>query len=43
MGTIYPSVEKINQLKVKPEPSELFLLDYLSNNTPNSVEIYFQP
>lgn len=43
MGTIYPSIEKINQLKVKPEPSELFLLDYLSNNTSDSVEIYFQP
>ncbi len=43
MAQVFPAIENIEALKVKPTPGEWFLLKYLANNMPHHVEIYFQP
>lgn len=43
MAIIYPSLDTINRLKVKPTASELFLIDYLIKNLSDEIEIFFQP
>lgn len=43
MAIIYPSLDNINRLKVKPTDGELFLIDYLIKNLSDEIEIYFQP
>jgi len=43
MAQLFPSLEKIKQFKVKPEPGELHLLEFLQANLPDRYEVYFQP
>jgi len=43
MAQLFPSLEKIKQFKVKPEPGELYLLEFLQANLPDRYEVYFQP
>ncbi len=43
MAQIYPSLENIKRLKVKPTSGESHLVEYLLNNFSDDVEIYFQP
>lgn len=43
MVEMFPSIENINRLKVKPTSGELFLLNYLGENLPSDYEVYFQP
>lgn len=43
MTQLFPSWEQIKNLKVKPEPGELYLLEFLKNNLDDSYEVYFQP
>lgn len=43
MAKIFPTLENIARLKVKPTEGELFLIKYLINNLSNDIEIYFQP
>ena len=43
MAQVFPTIENIEALKVKPTPGEWFLLKYLANKMPHHVEIYFQP
>ena len=43
MAQLFPSLEKIKDFKVKPEPGELCLLEFLQTNLNDSYEIYFQP
>ena len=43
MAQIFPSIENIERLKVKPQPGEKPLLDYLIKTLDDSFEIYFQP
>ena len=43
MAFISPTYENIERLKVKPEPGESFLIDYLAENLSNEYTIYYQP
>lgn len=43
MAILYPSFDEIQNLKVKPEIGELYLLDFLKNNLDDSFEIFFNP
>ena len=43
MAVIFPTLENIQRLKVSPTSGEWFLLNYLIENLPEEVEIYFQP
>src|SRR5574344_21783 len=43
MATLIPTIEKIMQFKVKPEPGELALLQFLERTLDNSFEVYFNP
>lgn len=43
MAQIFPTIENINRLKVKPTEGEWFLIKDLIQNLPEEVEIYFQP
>jgi hypothetical protein len=43
MAIIYPDIEIIKLGRLKPEPGELFLLQFLSDNLDESYEIFFQP
>lgn len=43
MAIVYPSLDNIERLKVKPTKGELFLINYLINRLSNEIEIYFQP
>ncbi len=43
MAILFPSIEQIKKLKVKPTDGELFLINYLADNLSEDVELYFQP
>lgn len=43
MATIYPSLENISRLKVKPTEGELHLVNYLNENLNESYEVFFNP
>jgi hypothetical protein len=43
MAQVFPAIENIESLKVKPTPGEWSLLKYLATNMPHHDEIYFQP
>ena len=43
MSKIFPSLENIKRLKVKPTDGELFLINYLIENLSDEYEVYFQP
>jgi hypothetical protein len=43
MAQIYPTLENIKRLKVKPTEGELYLIEYLLSNLSDDIEIYFQP
>lgn len=43
MAKIYPTIENIERLKVKPTEGELYLIEYLLSNLSDDIEIYFQP
>src|SRR5690606_26011046 len=43
MAQLYPDLELIINGKVKPEPGELHLLQFLIKNLDNSFEVYFNP
>ena len=43
MAKIYPTIENIERLKVKPTDGERFLIDYLIKKFNDDVEIFFQP
>lgn len=43
MALLYPTFDEIQNLKVKPEIGELYLLDFLENNLDNSFEVFFNP
>lgn len=43
MAVLYPDFETIINARVKPEPGELHLLEYLINNLDNTFEVYFNP
>ena len=43
MATIYPSLENISRLKVKPTEGELHLVNYLNENLNETYEVFFNP
>lgn len=43
MAQFFPSLDKIRELKVRPEPGEWHLLNFLSETLDNTFEIYFNP
>ena len=43
MAVLHPDLKTILNSKIKPEPGELHLLEYLVNNLDDSFEIYFNP
>lgn len=43
MAKIFPTIENIKRLKVKPTEGELYLIEYLLSNLSDDIEIYFQP
>lgn len=43
MARIYPDIEVIKSGRLKPEPGELFLLQFFSDNFDESYEVFFQP
>lgn len=43
MSTIYPSLENISRLKVKPTEGELWIVNYLNENLDESYEVFFNP
>lgn len=43
MATLIPSLDKIKQLKVKPEEGELYLLSFLDRVLDESFEVFFNP
>jgi len=43
MAKIFPTLENIERLKVKPTEGEQFLINYLIENLDEQAEIYFQP
>lgn len=42
MAKIYPTIENIERLKVKPTNGEKFLIKYLIEKFNDDVEIFFQ-
>ncbi len=43
MAQFFPSIDKIGQLKVKPEPGEWHLLNFLNETLDDTFEVYFNP
>jgi hypothetical protein len=43
MAKLYPDFDTIKNGKVKPEPGELHLLNYLINNLDDTFEVFFNP
>ena len=43
MAIFYPSIEKIQEFKVKPTEGEITLLKFLSNVLDDSFYVYFNP
>ncbi|MEG3131151.1 NERD domain-containing protein [Pantoea cypripedii] len=43
MSILYPTLENILRLKVKPTPGELHLLNYLAEHLDDTYEIFFNP
>lgn len=43
MAKIYPTIENIKRLKVKPTEGELYLIEYLIKKFDDNIEIFFQP
>jgi len=43
VAKLFPTLENIERLKVKPTEGELFLIKYLQDNLDEDIEIYFQP
>ncbi|MFY7938108.1 MAG: NERD domain-containing protein [Flavobacterium sp.] len=43
MARLYPDIEIIKSGRLKPEPGELFLLQFFNNNFDESYEVFFQP
>lgn len=43
MAIFYPSIEKIQEFKVKPTIGEMTLLYFLKNVLDDSFEVYFCP
>ena len=43
MAIIYPALENIDRLKVKPEDGEIHLIKYLKEQLDDSYEIFFNP
>jgi len=43
MAQFFPTLDKIQQLKVKPEPGEWHLLNYLNETLDDTFEVYFNP
>ncbi|WP_163392970.1 nuclease-related domain-containing DEAD/DEAH box helicase [Enterovibrio norvegicus] len=43
MATIYPSLENILRLKVKPTEGELWVVNYLNESLDESYEVFFNP
>lgn len=43
MAIFYPSIEKIQEFKVKPTEGEITLLNFLANALDDSFEVYFNP
>ena len=42
MAILYPEYEIIKKLFTKPEPGEMFLIDYLKDNLSDEYEVFFQ-
>ena len=43
MARLYSDIEIIKLGRLKPEPGELFLLQFFSDNFDESYEVFFQP
>lgn len=43
MAKVYPSLENISRLKVKPTEGELYLLNYLVEELDDTYEVFFNP
>lgn len=43
MAKVYPSLENISRLKVKPTEGELYLLNYLVSELDDTYEVFFNP
>ena len=43
MAIFIPTIDKIMQFKVQPEPGELHLLRFLERTLDDSFEVYFNP
>ncbi len=43
MAKLYPDIEIIKSHRLKPEPGEIFLLQFLNDNFDDSYEVFFQP
>lgn len=43
MAVIYPTIENIQRLKVKPTEGELHLVNYLKEQLDDSHEVFFNP
>lgn len=43
MAIIYPDIEIIKSGRLKPEPGEMYLLQFFSDNFDESYEVFFQP
>ena len=43
MAIVYPTLENIERLKVKPEEGEWHLIKYLEEHLDDSHEIFFNP
>lgn len=43
MAIIYPSLENISRLKVRPTEGELWIVNYLNENLDESYEVFFNP
>ena len=43
MAKVYPSLENISRLKVKPTEGELYLLNYLVTELDDTYEVFFNP
>jgi len=43
MAIIFPTLENIKRLKKQPTDGEWFLINYLIENLPKEIELYFQP
>ncbi|MFV0157114.1 AAA family ATPase [Empedobacter falsenii] len=43
MATFFPTLDEINNFRVKPEPGEIHLLNFLNNELDDSFEVFFNP